>query len=347
MADVYTGQQGQMRNLAAMRAQYQAEGMGELAGARQQYGAGLAGIRGQAGAARLGVMSDMDRQIAAAQEAYGTRRAGVHGAVGEARMGTMADVDRQLAATQAQYGAGQADIYGQLGGARLGVMSTMDRERAGMEERYGTGMADIYGRTGEAQLGIMGAMDQQIAASQERYGTGMADIYQTGAQTKIGVRSSMDQVAAQARANMASQYAATSRGATQDIGMAIGQGSQMVTAALGNLADKRETAFNLNFLQPYQQQRGFIIDEMRRTDPTNWYTNFISQMAGATFGTQAQGIQGWATGVDMIGNAGNQMLGNYFGAKFMDNWGMFGGQRSGGGGGGGGSQGQGMFRGGF
>jgi hypothetical protein len=329
MADVYTGQEGQMRNLAAMRAQYQAQGMGELAGARQQYGAGLAGIRGQAGAARLGVMSDMDKQIAAAQERYGVGRADVYGQLGEARLGVMSDIDRQIAAGQAEYGRGQADIYGQMGQVDVGIMSTMDRELSQAQERYGTGRADIRGMMGSERLGIMSTMDRQAAETQERYGAGLAGIYEAGGKTRIGIESDMSQATAGARADMAAQYANAYQGTTAALGSAIDRGTQYITSALGDIAGERQKAFDINFYQPYVRQREFMINEMRRTDPTSWFTQFAAGMAGVTFDQQNVGVAGQMAGVDTAVNTIGQLAGGYFQAKTLGQWNQPGGHTAG------------------
>ena len=64
IADVYTGQQGEMRNLAAQRAQYQAQGMTNLAGGYQQYGQGKASIYETLGQTRIGIRTNMDQVLA-------------------------------------------------------------------------------------------------------------------------------------------------------------------------------------------------------------------------------------------------------------------------------------------
>jgi hypothetical protein len=237
------------------------------------------------------------------------------------RIGIMSQADRDIAQAIERYGTARAGVYGETGGARLETMRDVSTQMAGAQERMGVGMADITARESEARLGVMGQMDRTRALMEAEYGTGMADIFRTGGEARIGIRSSMDQAVSLARSNMAAQYADLYRGTTADIGAAMQAGTSAIASALGNIADKREMAFNLNYLQPYQAQRQYIIEEMRRTDPTNWYTNFLSQMAGATFGTQAQGIAGWATGIDMAAGAPGRAMGNYFQSKFLDMWG--------------------------
>ena len=222
---------------------------------------------------------------------------------------------------------GIADIYGQqqgqlrgLAGERAQFQSDALLDLAGAQQQYGAGRADIYGQAGATRLGIMGGADQQIAGLQERRGTGLTDIYGQTGQTRIGIRSSMDQVLASTRTGLANQYAQNYQSTTGALGGAIDRGGQLITQALGNIADKRETAFNINFYEPYVRQREFFINEMRRTDPFDMYTNYIGQMTGQTFNQQNQGVAGQMAGADMFAGAISQGMGNYFTGQYLDLW---------------------------
>jgi len=229
---------------------------------------------------------------------------------GRGALGAMADIYsgqqgqmRGLAAQRAQF---QSD-------AMLGL--------AGAQQQYGAGLADIYGRAGQTRQGIMGTMDRDIAGLQERRGQGIASIYETGGQTRIGIRSNMDQVLANTRIGLADQYAQNYQSTTGTLGSAISYGDQLINQALGNIADFRDKAWGFNYYQPFMDKRNFVIDQFNRNDPSDWYTNFINQMVGQTFNQQYQGIAGQMAGADMVGDAINQGLGNYFSKQYMDMWG--------------------------
>ena len=229
---------------------------------------------------------------------------------GRGALGAMADI----------YSGQQGQMRG-LAAQRAQFQSDAMMGLAGAQQQYGAGLANLRGQAGQTRLGIMGGMDQQIAGAQERRGEGLTDIYSQMGQTRIGIRSNMDQVLANTRTNLAGQYAQNYQSTTGALGSAIDRGGQLVTQALGNIADKRDTAFQINYLQPYTDKRNFIIDQFNRNNPSDWYTQFVGQMTGQSFGEQYAGVAGQSQGADQVGNAGSQLLGNYFTKQMLESWG--------------------------
>jgi len=190
------------------------------------------------------------------------------------------------------------------GGAALGAMADI---YTGQQEQQRL----LTARGEELQYGAMG----ELAGAQERYGAGRAEIYGQGGRTRIGIRSDMDKTMALTRTGLAETYAKHYESTTAALGRGIETGSQMIRDALGGIADKRELQWELNAYRPYLDQRNYIIDEMRRSDPFDFYTNFVANQIPYTYESEWQGVAGQVSGVSDIFNAPVEGLGTYYKTK--------------------------------
>ena len=200
----------------------------------------------------------------------------------------------------------------QRGGGSGGALGAMADVYTGQQENQRM----LAARGAELQYGAMG----ELAGAEERYGAGRAGIYESGGKTRIGIRSDMDKTMALTRTNLAGQYAENYQSTTGALGGAIDRGSQIISEALGGIADKRETEWELNAYRPYIDQRNFIIDEYRRADTFDMYTSFMAGMAGQTYDMQMTGVGGQVQGVSDIFSAPAEGLGSYYQMKTMQGW---------------------------
>ena len=312
LADVFSGQADQTRQLAIQKAMFRSAAISEYAGARERYGAAQAGIQERLGTSRAGITGAMDSQAADYGFKSGLAQADVTGRTAA-----------QTAALQQQEGLSSAGIMERVAGQKSNIMGQADQAMAGIQMQSGIAQADVMGRMDSQQAGMMAQQGQSMAdayrltgqdlrnARNDYAGSVAEATMQTGQQMSNAQMSQIMQTA-----NTKMQYTGLMTDAqmqgTRDLGGAMIQGAGMRADANTLMGQYKDQQFNLNQLQPYRDNRNFIIDEYRRTDPFDAALQFAGDLAGNAQTNMWAGIAGQQQGTQGAYNTVGNTVGGYF-----------------------------------
>jgi len=312
LADVFSNQAGQTRQLAMQKAMFRSAAISELAGARERFGAAQAGIQERLGVSRADIRDRTDQAEADFGFKSGVEQAGVMGRTAA-----------QKAGIQQQQGISEADIMERVAAQKSNIMGNADRAMSGIQMQAGIAEADIMGRMDIERSRTMGQQGQSMADAYRLTGQDLRnarnDYAGSMADATIATGTQMSQ-AQQNRIMQQSDIKMRTTGllsdaqmqGTRDLGGAMIQGAGMRADANTLMGQYKDQQFNLNQLQPYRDNRNFIIDEYRRTDPFDAALQFAGDLAGNAQTNMWAGIAGQQQGTQGAYNTVGNTVGGYF-----------------------------------
>ena len=279
LADVFSGQADQTRQLAMQKAMFRSAAISELAGARERFGAAQAGVQERLGVARADITDRTDQSIADYGFKSGVEQAGVAGRTSS-----------QVASMQQMQGISEADIVERIASQRSNIMGNADRAMAGIQMQAGIASADVMGRSDTESARMMANQGRDMADAYRMTGQDLRNARNDFAGSIADATIQTGQMMSQAQQNQIMQQSNTrmqttgllanaQMQGTKDLGWAMSEGAQLRGDANAMMASYKDKQWETNELSPFVNKRNFIVDEYRRTDPWNAAMDFTGDQA--------------------------------------------------------------------